>query len=594
MTDNVLSHLTQENRDIIVSRERDRIARLSDLTAVIHWLRPCQVRVLIVVDGLDFSWQNFGLRTFVESLLTTGGYVRFQITLAHIYSAPPGAMMEDHAAIAGRISNFKFDNAAHFAPDKYDVVFLFGIATSFGGRGNGYPANSLSDAELQALALFQNSGGGLFATGDHGALGEPLCHRVARARSMRIWDHTSLNPAVDEVSMGGPRRNDTNRLGHDATSEFDDQSDDIPQPLTPKMYSVVNGIFRYSFPHPLLCGPRGVIRVFPDHPHEGECIAPNDTSQPLAYTAPIGPEYPNATDAGPKPVPEVIATLHVLAGTTSGGKDPTQAHSFGGICAYDGHRAGVGRVVTDSTWHHFVNVNLIGDTNAMPASNPKRQGFLASAAGQTVLDDIKAYFRNLAVWLARPANISCMRSRLLWSLVYNDRVLEAVLTTRQVQLPQLSTKTLWLIGKHARDVLGRYASRCQSRRIILELFPIEWVQRFPQIDPWGGLKQEELATDGVPWLDLEPLLDVTLGGALVAINEKFGIPGQQDVEKLRDRDINGVAERGAAAALEAGARSFAGAASLISGLPVFRSPGSPGNPDKPADPAKPNDPKRPR
>lgn len=591
MTDNVLDHLTLDNRDLVLNRDRDIVARQLDMSAVIHWLRPCQVKVLIVVDGLDFSWQNFGLRTFVETLLTAGSHVRFRITLAHINTPGAGAMMEDHAAIVARIPNFKFDNAAHFGPDKYDVVFLFGIATAFFGRGNGYPSNSLSDAELQAIAQFQNSGGGLFATGDHGALGKPLCHRVARARNMRIWDHTSPNPSVDEVSMGGMRRNDTNRLGHDATSQFDDQSDDIPQPLTPKMYSVVNGFFRYSFPHPLLCGPRGVIRVFPDHPHEGECIAPNDTSQSLAYTAPIGAEYPNATDAGPRPVPEVIATLHVLAGTTSGSKDPTQAHSFGGICAYDGHRAGVGRVVTDSTWHHFVNVNLIGDTGAMPASNPKRQGFLATSAGQAVLDDIKAYFRNLAVWLARPANISCMRSRLLWSLVYNDRVLEAVLTTRQVQLSEFSTKTLWLIGRHARDVLGRYASRCQSRRIILELFPIEWVKRFPRIDPWEGPREEELATDGVPWLDLDPLLDVGLGGALVAINEKFAVPAQQEVEKLRDRDINSVAERGAAAALEVGVRSFAGTMNMVSGLAMFRNPGDPGKPDAPG---KPNDPKKPR
>lgn len=582
MTHDKLSHLTLENRDIIVRRDGDRIARQQDLSAVIHWLRPCQVKVLIVVDGLDFSWQNFGLRTFVESLLTTGSHVRFRITLAHILTGGAGSMMEDHAGIADRISNFKFDNAAHFTPDKYDVVFLFGIETAYFGRGNGYPSNSLSNAELQAIGQFQNGGGGLFATGDHGALGKPLCHKVARARNMRLWDHTSNNDATDEVSMGGIRRNDTNRIGHDAGSQFDDQSDDIPQPLTPKMYSVINGYFRYSFPHPLLCGPRGVIRVFPDHPHEGECVAPADTSLTLNYTAPLGPEYPNATDAGPRPVPEIIATLHVLAGTTSGGKDPTQAHSFGGICAYDGHRAGVGRVVTDSTWHHFVNVNLIGDVSVNDPNDPKSQGFLATTAGEAVLEDIKAYFRNIAVWLARPANISCMNSRLLWSLVYNDRVLEAVLTTRQVQLSQLSSKTLWLIGRHARDVLGRYASRCQSRRIILQLFPIEIVKRIPWIDPWEGPRpEEELATDGVPWVDLEPLLDVALGGALVAINEKFGAPGQQQAEKLRDRDINGAAEQGAAVALDLGARSLAGSAGLVSGFPICRNAGKPPETKKP-------------
>lgn len=44
-------------------------------------------------------------------------------------------------------------------------------------------------------------------------------------------------------------------------------------------------------------------------------------------------------------------------------KAPFNAHTFGAICAYDGWRAGpngVGRVVTDATWRHFINLNLVG------------------------------------------------------------------------------------------------------------------------------------------------------------------------------------------------------------------------------------------
>ena len=36
-----------------------------------------------------------------------------------------------------------------------------------------------------------DGGGGLFATGDHGALGKALCGEVPRARSMRRWDDSS-------------------------------------------------------------------------------------------------------------------------------------------------------------------------------------------------------------------------------------------------------------------------------------------------------------------------------------------------------------------------------------------------------------------
>lgn len=568
-------HLTRANVDLL--RQRDIAVADIEAAGIIHWLKPCQVKVLIVVDGLDFSWANFGLRTFVESLLTTGSYVRFQITLAHISTPPPGAMMEDHASITGRIPGFKFDDSTHFTPTKYDVVFLFGIATFFSGRGTGYPADSLSDAELQALAQFQNGGGGLFATGDHGALGKPLCHKVARARNMRLWDHTSANNSLDEVSMGGPRRNDTNRPGP-GSSIFDDQCDDVPQTIKPKMYSRIGGLFRYSFPHPLLCGPNGVIRVLPDHPHEGECIEPPNPNLAISFTGPLGQEYPAATDAGARPLPEVIATLDVLPGTTSG-KSPTIGQSFGGICAYDGHRAGVGRVATDSTWHHFVNVNLIGNTG-YPPGHPLRAGFLWSAAGQAHLDNVKAYFRNLAQWLARPSNISCMRSRILWWLVYNDRVLEAVLTTRKVRLADLHVQTLWLIGQHARDVLGRYASRCQSRRIIIDIVNVDFARKIPGFDPWDGPKpeEEERLSDGVPWLDLDPLFNVALGGALVAINEKFEAPDPKRVEKLGDREINGVAADGAAAAVALAGSSLAAATNMISPIAelAVRSPKRPG------------------
>jgi hypothetical protein len=313
-----------------------------------------------VVDGLDFSDDNFGLATFVRSLLDMPGlYVRFVITLAHIGNPSVTAMMAGEARIARRITQFKFDDPAHFAVDMYDEVMLFGIASFFGGRGtasNGqpYPSDRLADPELRALTDFMNSGGGLFATGDHGNLGRFLGNAVPRARNMRLWQSTSAQNALDEVSMTGERRNDTNRIGSSPESQFDDQSDDVPQVINPRIYSRRTGLFRYTFPHPLLCGPNGVIRVMPDHPHEGECVEPSNNSLQInEFGAAQGPEYPAANDGGARPLPEIISTSSVLAGTTSSGKDPTVAHTFGGICAYDGHRAGVGRVVTDATLASF-------------------------------------------------------------------------------------------------------------------------------------------------------------------------------------------------------------------------------------------------
>lgn len=544
-------YLLPENIQLLELRDRLNRERLLDIKLWPWWLRPCTVRVLLVVDGLDFSTDNFGLSTFATTLLDTGS-PRFRVTLAHLGNVGGSAMMDWEPRIQARHARFAFDNPAQFTSDMYDVVFLFGIATVasqvLGGRpaadsgGNPYPNDDLAPAELQAIAAFQNSGGGFFATGDHGALGRLMGRRLPRAGVMRLWDHTVADPIADEdiddVSMGGMRRNDTNQpKGHG----FNDQSDDVPQPIEPKMYTATNFFWKYTFPHPLLCGPNGVIRVMPDHPHEGECVEPTNTSGTINFTGDLGPEFPPATDGGARPLPEVISMNAVLAGTTSGGKDPTLPEVFGGICAYDGHRAGTGRVVTDSTWHHFVNINLVG-INYLPGQTPDPLldiGFLASPAGQAHLQEIRSYFRNLAIWLSRTGNIDCMNWRYLTVLVRSERVLEAVLITGRVRLDQVSVRTLALIGRHARDVLGRFAGRCQARQLVIKLLWPEFIFELPEVDPWRprwtleelharGLEREPgVLPPGPAWLDGAMALDVALGSALVAVGEAIDFGAEQ-------------------------------------------------------------------
>lgn len=548
--------LTLENRHILQKRDLARWDLLDKFDIYWRW-RPCKVRLLLVVDGLTFHPSvDFGLGQFIDILLAPRFFVRYEITLANILNVPiDSAMLTSDARIARRIVNFKFDVDDHFTTDKYDVVFLFGIAPSYGSRGTGYPAHvALKDSELQRIAQFQNGGGGLFATGDHAALGKALCHRVARARNMRLWDTTLNSVGEDMVSMGGRYRNDTNRLGHDGVSQFNDQSDDVPQAITPVMFTRSSGIFRYSFPHPVLCGPKGVIRVMPDHPHEGECRTPANANLALNFTAALGPEYPPASGGGTRPLPQVISYNHVRSGTTSGGKAPTVGQTFPGLATYDGHQAGVGRVLTDATWHHYVNVNLTGE-DGVPAPDPKSVGFLASAAGQTAFDEIKAFYRNLPIWLAPPERIRCMNSRLLWNLIWSDRVLEAVLTARNVGLNKVGASTLSLIGRHARDVLGRYAGQCQSVRLILDIVidrPI-----FKEIDPWPPFDPalRSLDDEEVQLIDLWPVLDAALGGALVKISEDFPEESGDMTKSLKPEAIMKSARAGAAIALERVERS---------------------------------------
>jgi hypothetical protein len=378
-----------------------------------------------------------------------------------------------------------------------------------------------------------------------------------------------MDRAYDQVSMDGPVRNDTNRVGRDAGTQFDDQSDDVPQEIQPTLYrSRVSPWLEARYPHPLLCGRTGVIRVLPDHPHEGECVEPTD----LTATYPFDgtPEYPPATGGGPIP-PEVIAKSSVPAGNTAtqtfpGGttaKDATQAHSFGAICAYDGHRAGIGRVVTDATWHHFVNVNLVGEV-AEPEASVKGRGFLASSEGEAHFENVKAYYRNIAVWISPASSHTCFRRKLFWGLLYQHRVMEAVLATPELSIERANVSLYYQIGSHARDVLGKSATRCQSLRFVIDLLWPEIPELIPEIDPWiPPLPEPDPPTP--PWVDPTPLLSVALGGALVALREAFPYPSVDITDEVDER-ADELIERGAAIALREGRRSFEETLGRFSGL----------------------------
>ncbi|WP_210479504.1 hypothetical protein [Naasia sp. SYSU D00948] len=534
-------------------RESFRRDLLLEPGRLFPFFRPCRNRVLLVADGgLDFSEADFGLSVFVRTLLNTPGrYVRHEITLAHISDVDASRLLAAEPRIARRIPAFRFDVGDHFAPDRYDFVMLFGIATAFGPRGTAadgseYPADRLADTELQALTAYMDGGGGLFATGDHGALGRALSGAVPRVRNMRLWSSTSAQEEFDAVSMGGPRRNDTNRGGL-----FNDQSDDVPQVIAPKMYAAGH-FFRISYPHPLLCGPRGVIRVMPDHPHEGECVEPTDTSQNLPSG---GPEYPPATDGGSRPLPEVISMSTVPSGNRgglpSGDKRPTHAQIFGGICAYDGHRAGVGRAITDATWHHFVNINLVGMVT--PDAPEFDKGFLGSLSGLSHLEDIRAYFRNLAVWGTRAERIRCMNTRLALDIVFDGHVLEAVLTTSHADLAELSPFALKLVGVHARDALGRRASQCQSFRLVLDLVLQRAIPDLvPDVDPWRPDRKERPETT---WVDGSALADIALGAALVELRRRIGDP-TPDRADIDEDEVAEVMARGADRGVELALRTL--------------------------------------
>jgi hypothetical protein len=75
---------------------------------------------------------------------------------------------------------------------------------------------------------------------------------------------------------------------------------------------------------------------------------------------------------------------------------------LGILCAHGGRSEGVGRVVTDSSFHHYLDINLIGDPCG--ASPDRQQGFgpaYAPPSAGSVLAGLQAFYVNTAEWLSR-------------------------------------------------------------------------------------------------------------------------------------------------------------------------------------------------
>jgi hypothetical protein len=360
------------------------------------WWRRCRVRILFVTDYLDYSDNGFGLSELITKALNTSGRpnVSFQIIKASYNGFTAGA----------DILNFRFTDPG-FSINNYDEVWLFGVGGDF---------SLLPLTERQALANFMNAGGGVFATGDHEDLGAFFGAEVPRVRSMRKWYFNNV-PAGDPNRLQAPpvgdeNRHDTTVVGNTDGYQFEDQSDAFPQNTIPKFYTTGGN----SFVHPLVQKKGGAIRVLPDHAHEGACIVPANLNEPLLPGSSLD-EYPYLAGSSTERVsPDVVAISYSGAGyLTDAGKPAVTPRCFGAIGAYDGHLAtgNIGRVSVDATWHHFLNIN----TNGADSSHT---GFYVNGTPTAEYEDIKQYFRNIALWLAPKYLQKCFRYRWIYYIRY--------------------------------------------------------------------------------------------------------------------------------------------------------------------------------
>lgn len=369
--------------------------------------------------------------------------------------------------------------------DEFDEIWFFGLSSG----------NRLSSAEINAINAFMDDGGGVLVTGDHASLGEGIAGSIKRAGEMREYPAPPASPGAWNTTL---------REGSTSGYQFADQSDDVPQDIRLRWYYSWHRWPRFSInraPHPVLCGPEGPIDVFPDHQHEGEVNIPSS----------LGSDWPSK--GGQQPEPEAVAWGQIV--------DPSgdQGREFPIVGVYDGHRADVGRIVADSTWHHWLDINLI-----------RAGGFPSSPSGTNALEQFEAYFLNVAVWLAGESKQRRMRNVLTWGALWRDPLVMIDPTHLRPHI----------YGGIARDALGQFAPQCLVR---------DWL--FEPLRPPLRVRIDELLNDDEP-IPL-PLEEAMMAEVIRPLAEEFfeqgvDIPDADDYpgDELFDEVYEEAAERGLA------------------------------------------------
>lgn len=320
--------------------------------------------------------------------------------------------------------------------DRYQEIWLFGFQTEGAGT-------VLQPGEVEALSEWMDSGGGVFATGDHETLGASMCSGVPRVRQMRRWTVADGVPPVDSVD-----RLDTNRPANDAEAtgtvpmQFAHEGDATPQRITwIPMARRYEGLWRRDYPHEVLCHPtHGPIDVMPDHPHEGRTRTPDEMALNESYPAGKD-EFPNAS--GTRTLAVVIATGITVPDppTDKAYKGEAGEFRFPMITVYDGQEENVGRVAVDSTWHHWFDLNL----ESLEVEDGEEWA------------KISRYFQNLADWLAPHGH--CLLDYLV-QLPYQYPLVEEAATQRIDSVSHL--------GPLVRHAVRREFGPCSARRFAFD------------------------------------------------------------------------------------------------------------------------------
>lgn len=244
--------------------------------------------------------------------------------------------------------------------------------------------DDLTPEEALALREWMDRGGGVLLAGDHAVklsgVGEPDRFRgvgrrigrlIPRARHMRIWDGLpdELGNTFDSTEIVRDRRSLAKQREQDPT----------PQRL---LLPMIDG----DEPHVIFRGPDDLLLDrLPDHRHEGRVVVPSAlTDEPGAIPAHVD-EW-----LGTSVVPVIVARgIDWRRGTSSDVMAVWDGHAVPSAQDEAGTSITCGRILADSSWHHYVDFNLAS--------------IAATSSGEwSDWAKIQALFINQAAWLAPP------------------------------------------------------------------------------------------------------------------------------------------------------------------------------------------------
>lgn len=342
----------------------------------------------------------------------------------------------------------------------FDEIWFFGLhqgnKKTFSVRTfRGGPESELDANEVEALRQWMSTedgfeGGGILMTGDHAnavppnllpnpdspcgdapadvgflGLGRAIGRCVPRAGLLRQWEGPPTSRAID-------RNNTLVNPGF--------QLDRFPQQLVLRNVNLDGDLDANGQPHPLFYYEQDqFIEVFPDHAHEGAVVTP-DT---LDASWPSGPKGQTQ--------PQVVAL----------GRNKRDDTDLNIIATYNGDLVGVGRIVADSTWHHYMNLNLLSFQHPAPVGS--------------VSDQIGQFYGNLAVWLAPRRKRIAMARAMCWKLAQYTLLLE-------------EPGDPGSIGESAYSTLLRTASPCEIHELmqVLSLTQTELVNQAAALEASFG------------------------------------------------------------------------------------------------------------